>query len=196
MPLLGSNTTKCFNASATGHEAQSAICPGLAMGCWSKDGPQPAPQAVQTCKALWPHAAHTPSLDMIHVSSWCLYTWIRGHICPGMALQNLSSEKGWGREQERSLESDRHHSASLIGPDLATSPPCCQFYGPREGQKMPSSQRSKTDTSLLVRDAHEGEQGAWESGNRTIFFFFNGELMRRGAPQLYTDLKKIISSFR
>ncbi|XP_012868985.1 PREDICTED: epididymal secretory protein E1 [Dipodomys ordii] len=29
MPLLGSDTTKCFNASATGHEAQPTTCPGL-----------------------------------------------------------------------------------------------------------------------------------------------------------------------
>lgn len=59
MPLLGSNTTKCFNASATGHEAQSAISPGLAMGCLPKDGPHPPPQAMQTCKVLQPHIADT-----------------------------------------------------------------------------------------------------------------------------------------
>lgn len=59
MPLLGSNTTKCFNASATGHEALSAICPGLAAGHLPMGGPQAAPQAVQPCKVLQPHTAHT-----------------------------------------------------------------------------------------------------------------------------------------
>lgn len=64
MPLLGSNTTKCFHASATGHEDESATCPGLARECSPKDGPHPPAQAVRTCKVVRPHIADTlPSHD-------------------------------------------------------------------------------------------------------------------------------------
>lgn len=43
-----------------------------------------------------------------------------------------------------------HHCYSIwSGPDFATSPSCSHFCGPREGQEIPSSERSKTDASLL-----------------------------------------------
>lgn len=42
------------------HEALSTTFPGLAIGCLTNDGPHPPSQAVQACKALWPHTADTP----------------------------------------------------------------------------------------------------------------------------------------
>lgn len=164
MPLLGSNTTNCFNASATGHEAQSAICPGLAVGCLPKDGRQPALQAVQTCQALRltlhaPLSSHDPQIILMipHLGQ-------RLHV-PRAGPSASTEQKREELEGATPLPPLKNHHITATkpiwsGPDFATSSPSCQFCSPREGQKIPSSQRSKTDASLLVRDAHEGEQGA------------------------------------
>lgn len=117
MPLLGSNTTKCFHASATGHEAQSAICPGLTMRCLPKDGPHSPPQAVQTCKVLWPYTTFSSHDAHIILMTAKLGQRLRS-VCLRMVLQNLWSTKGlekvWGVTRTPPTKNHHCHLASLV----------------------------------------------------------------------------------
>lgn len=168
MPLLGSNTTKCFNASATDHEAQPAICPGLAKGCLPKDGPPP-PRAVQTHKVLRPHAADTfPA--MIHTSSWWFHNWATSAL--GWSFSTYWAKKDWGTLGSGCIASSWEPSPPLgqssLGHILPHLHPLASSVAPGRSRRSPHLREDWSEMAEYKRHKW-GEQGACKSSKRTVW---------------------------
>lgn len=153
MPLLGSNTTKCFNASATAMRPSPPS--GLAL-LW--DAYQGWPSTPSTCANM-----HGPSASccrhpfpammiilMIQKLSQRLHLSWNG---PSESMKQKKIGGSLGSDSNASSPKNDHRCSTWSRPGFATTPSYTHFCGPREGQEIPSSQRSKTDRSLLsVRD--------------------------------------------
>lgn len=170
-PSLGSTTTKCFNASATGREAQFAICPGLAMGCVPKDGPHPPLNPSSCAHMRGPSASHyrhpfpaTMIILMVPKLSQRLHLPWDG---PSESMEQKRIGGSLWSDSSASSPKNHHCYSIWSGPDFTTSPSCSHFCGPREGQEIPSSERSKTDASLLKCETRRGARSLRKQGGNT-----------------------------
>lgn len=127
----------------------------------TKGWPSSYPQAVQTCKVLRPHCRHPfPAMMIISMIS---KLGQRLHLSwdgpsESMELKRIGGSLGSDSEA-LPLKTITTTQPVGSGPDFATSLSCSHFCVPREEQKIPSSQRSKTGTSLLrVRHTNEGSK--------------------------------------
>lgn len=130
--------------------------------------PPDPPQAVHTCEVLRPHTRHPFPATVIILIIPKLSQ--RRHLPwdgPSESMEQTRIGGSSGSDSSASSPENHHCYSIWSGPDFATSPSCSHFCGPREGQEVPSSERSKTDASLLKCETWRGARSLRKQGGNT-----------------------------